>query len=165
MLGNLGKFCFVLFLFLCLSTSTIHSGSPSKQQPPWPHPARVSVKTPPPNTSILGKHGRGSETSSETGDKGEDGGGAAFSQACGLRTVPEQVSFPIYICAQKTINCINHTNRWQSRTGTYNYALTYIIDGTRTSVQLCHKKRYRTNRYLRPYKRLCLFACNNTVSL
>ena len=25
-----------------------------------------------------------------------------------------------------------------------------------------HKKQYRTNRSLRPYKRLCLFACNNT---
>ena len=35
------------------------------------------VKAPPPSTSILGKHGRGSETSSETGDKGEDGGAAS----------------------------------------------------------------------------------------
>ena len=62
------------------------------------------VKTPPPNTSILGKHGRGSETSSETGDKGEDGG-AASSQACGLRTdfdIPKQVSFPI--CLRTTDN-------------------------------------------------------------
>ena len=62
------------------------------------------VKTPPPNTSILGKHGRRSETSSETGKKGEDGG-AAFSQACGLRTdfdIPEQVGFPI--CLRTTDN-------------------------------------------------------------
>ena len=42
------------------------------------------VTTPPQNTSILGKHGPGSETSSETGDKGEDGG-AAFSRAFGRR--------------------------------------------------------------------------------
>ena len=58
------------------------------------------VKTPPPSTSILGKHGHGSETSSETGDKG-DGGGAAYSQPCGLRTyfdIPKQVNFPICLC-------------------------------------------------------------------
>ena len=62
------------------------------------------VKTPPPNTSTLGKHGRGSETSSETGDKGEDGG-AAFSQAFGLRTdfdIPKQVSFTV--CLRTTDN-------------------------------------------------------------
>ena len=64
------------------------------------------MKTPPPNTSILGKHGRGSETSSEAGNEEEDGGaafsqaggGADFSQAGGLRTdfdIPKQVGlFP-----------------------------------------------------------------------
>ena len=60
------------------------------------------MKTPPPNISILGKHGRGSKTSSEAGNKGEDGGaatsqadgGATFSQTGGLRTdfdIPKQV--------------------------------------------------------------------------
>ena len=51
------------------------------------------VTTSPPDTSVLGKHGRGSETSLETGDKGEDG--AAYRHAFGLRTdfdVPKQVS-------------------------------------------------------------------------
>ena len=50
--------------------------------------------TPPPNTSVLGKHGRGSETSSETGDRGEDGE-AAHGHVLGLRTdfdIPKQVS-------------------------------------------------------------------------
>ena len=50
--------------------------------------------TPPPNTSILGKHGRGSDASSETGDTGGDGG-AARSHVLGLRTdfdIPKQVS-------------------------------------------------------------------------
>ena len=91
--------------------------------------------------------------------------------------VPEQVNFS-YDYARPTINGTTHANRGQSRTGTYNYALTYITDGTRTSVQLCHKKQYctnrslrpykshnkqyRTNRSLRPYKRLCRFACNDT---
>ena len=59
------------------------------------------VTTPPLNTSVLGKHGRGSETSSETDDKGEDGG-AAYSQAFGLRTdfdVSKQVS--LSVCAQQ----------------------------------------------------------------
>ena len=50
------------------------------------------------NTSVLGKHGRGSETSSEMGDKRKDGG-ATYSQAFGLRTdfdIPKQVSL---LCA------------------------------------------------------------------
>ena len=62
------------------------------------------VKISPPNTFILGKHGRGSETSSETADKGKDGG-AAFSQAFGLRTdfdIPKKVSFPV--CLRTTDN-------------------------------------------------------------
>ena len=50
---------------------------PSRLQMATPY-IPFPVKTPPPNTSILGKHGRGSKTSSETGNKGEDGG-AAFS--------------------------------------------------------------------------------------
>ena len=53
------------------------------------------------NTSALGKLGRGSKTRSETGDKGEDGG-AAYSQAFGLRTdfdIPKQVS--LSECAQQ----------------------------------------------------------------
>ena len=141
-------------------------------------PSPRSVKTPPPNTSILGKHGRGSKTSSETGEgRGQGGGGFQPSIWTPDQFVPEQVSFS-YDCARQTINCTTHANRGQSRTGTYNYALTYIIDGTWTSVQLCHKKQYctnrslrpykshkrqyRTNSSLRPYKRLCLFACNNT---
>ena len=41
--------------------------------------------TSPPNTSILGKRGRGSETSSEAGDTGGNGG-AARSHVLGLRT-------------------------------------------------------------------------------
>ena len=50
--------------------------------------------TPPPNTSVLGKYGRGSETSSETGDKGEDGG-AAYSHALELRTDFDTVGVPL----------------------------------------------------------------------
>ena len=53
-----------------------------------------TVVTPPPSTSVLGKHGRGSNTISETDDKG-DGGGAAHSHASGLRTdfdIPKQVT-------------------------------------------------------------------------
>ena len=68
------------------------------------------------NTSVLGKHGRGSKPSSETGDKGADG-------VFGLRTdfdIPKQVSLP---CAHnRWQDCTTHANRWQSRMGTYNYA-------------------------------------------
>ena len=119
------------------------------------------VKTPPPNTSILGKHGRGSETSSETGDKEEDGG-AAFSQAFGLRTdfdIPKQVSFPV--CLRTTGNKIVQPMKTDGRAERARTItpLTYIIGSTRTSVQLCHKKQYRTNRSLRPYKRMRVFVC------
>ena len=72
---------------------------PSRLQITTPY-ILAPVKTPPPSTSILGKHGRGSETSSETGDKGEDGG-TASRQPCGLRAdfdIPKQVSFPICLC-------------------------------------------------------------------
>ena len=41
--------------------------------------------TPPPSTPALGKHGRGSNTSSETGDREKDGG-AAHNHLSGLRT-------------------------------------------------------------------------------
>ena len=54
----------------------------------------LPATTPPLNTSVLGKHGRGSETSSQTGDRGEDGG-AAYSHGLGLRTdsdIPKPVS-------------------------------------------------------------------------
>ena len=92
---------------------------PSRLQMATPY-ISPPVKTPPPNTSILGKHGRGSETSSETGNKGEDGGaafsqaggGAAFSQAGGLRTdfdIPKQVSFPI--CLRTTDNKLYNTQQ------------------------------------------------------
>ena len=69
------------------------------------------------NTSVLGKHGRGSETSSETGDKGE-GGGAAYSETD--FDIPKQVSLP---CEHnRWQDCAIHANIWQSRMGTYNYA-------------------------------------------
>ena len=45
-----------------------------------------SATTPTPNTSVLDKHGRESETSSETGDKREDEE-AAHSHALGLRRI------------------------------------------------------------------------------
>ena len=104
---------------------------PSRLQMATPY-VPPPMKTPPPNTCILGKHGRGSETSSEAGNKGDDGGaafsqaggGADFSQAGRLRTdfdIPKQVGFFAYIYAQQTINCTT-PSRWQSRTGTYNYA-------------------------------------------
>ena len=79
------------------------------------------------------------------------GGGVQPSIWTPDKFVPEQVSFS-YDCARQTTNCTTHANREKSRTGTYNHALTYIIDGTRISVQLCHKKQYCTNRSLRPYK-------------
>ena len=50
--------------------------------------------TPPPSTPVLGKHGRGSNTSSETGDR-EDDRGAAHNHASALRTdfdIPKQVT-------------------------------------------------------------------------
>ena len=50
--------------------------------------------TPPPSSSVLGKHGFGSDTSSGTGDRGDDRG-AAHSHVLGRRTdfdIPKQVS-------------------------------------------------------------------------
>ena len=66
---------------------------PSRLQMATPY-TPSPMMTPPPNISILGKHGRGSETGSEAGNKGEDGGAASsqadgkatFSQTGGLRT-------------------------------------------------------------------------------
>ena len=76
---------------------------PSRLQMATPY-TPSPILTPPPNISILGKHGRGSETGSEAGNKGEDGGAASsqadggetFSQTGGLRTdfdIPKQVNF------------------------------------------------------------------------
>ena len=120
------------------------------------------MMTPPPNISILGKHRRGSETGSEAGNKGEDGGAASsqadggetFSQPGGLRTdsdISKQVSAFPYAYAQQMINCTT-PNGWQSITCEYNY--THHVHHRRhsASAQLCHKKQYCTNRLLRPYK-------------
>ena len=116
------------------------------------------VTTPPPNTSVLGKHGRGSETSSETGDKGEDGG-AAYSQAFGLRTdfdIPKQVSPPV--CAQQIRRLYNPCKQMAEQNGHVQ------LRPSRTSAALRHLynsaiEQYRRNHSLRPYKRLCLFTC------
>ena len=109
------------------------------------------MMTTPPIISTLGKHGRESETSSDAGNKGEDGGAAStqadggetFSQTGGLRTdfdILKQVSFFIYTYAQQMINCTT-PNEWQSIPCEYNYTqhvhhrrhVTYTIDGSRTS--------------------------------
>ena len=69
------------------------------------------------NTSVLGKHGRGSEISSETGNKGEDGG-AAYSQAFGLRTdfdIPKQVS--LSVCAQQIRRLYNPCKHMAEQNG------------------------------------------------
>ena len=100
-------------LHMAQPTDSTQSPSTTSYTTPYTLPP---VTTPPPNTSVLGKHGRRSETSSETGDKGEDGG-AAYSQAFGLRTdfdVPKQVGFSV--CAQQ-INRTTHAHRWQSIIG------------------------------------------------
>ena len=79
-------------------TDSTQSPSTTPHTTPYTLPP---VTTPPPNTSVLGKHVRGSETSSETGDKGEDGG-VAYSRAFGLRTdfdIPKQAS--LSVCAQQ----------------------------------------------------------------
>ena len=83
---------------------------PSRLQMATPY-TPSPMMPPPPNISILGKHGRGSETGSEAGNEGEDGGaapsqadgGETFSQTGGLRTdfdIPKQVSFFPYADAQ-----------------------------------------------------------------
>ena len=120
------------------------------------------VTTPPPNTSVLGKHGRGSETSSETSDKGE-GGGAAYSQAFGLQTdfdVSKQVS--VSVCAQQITRLYNpckqmaeqnrHVQLRPSRTPAalghlYNSAMR---DSTVQTIRCNHTRDC-----------VCLFACNN----
>ena len=116
------------------------------------------VKTPPPNTSVLGRHGRGSEPSSETGDKGEDGG-AAYSQAFELRTdfdIPKQVSPPV--CAQQITRLYNPCKQMAEQNGHLQ------LCPSRTSAALGHLynsaiEQYRINHSLRPYRRLCLFVC------
>ena len=118
------------------------------------------VKTPPPSTSILSKHGRGSETSSETGDKGEDGG-AASSQPCGLRTdfdIPKQVSFPICLCT--TGNRLYNPCKQMAERNRHVQLRPSCILSTALG-HLYSSAIYHTNRSLRPYKRLCLLACNN----
>ena len=75
------------------------------------------VMTPLPNMSVLGKHGRGSEVSFKTGDKGEDGG-AAYSQAFGLRTdfdIPKQVS--LSVCAPQITRLHNPCKQMEERNG------------------------------------------------
>ena len=123
------------------------------------------VKTPPPNTSILGKHGRRSETSSETRDKGEDGG-AAFSQAFGLRTdfdIPTQVSFPV--CLRTTYNRLynprkqmaeqnRHVQLRPSRTSSA--VLGHLYSSTIRNRTVQTARRDHTRDWV------CLFACNNT---
>ena len=69
------------------------------------------------NTSVLGKHGRGSETSSETVDKGEDGG-AACSQAFRLWTdfdIPKQVR--LSVCAQQITRLYNPFKQMAEQNG------------------------------------------------
>ena len=110
------------------------------------------------NTSILGKHGRGSETSSETGDKRKDGG-AAYSQAFGLRTdfdIPKQVS--LSVCAQQMTRLYNPCKHVTEQNGHVQLRPSRT-SSTRTFVQLFHKRGYHTNYSLQPYKGLCLFVC------
>ena len=119
------------------------------------------VTTPPPNTSVLGKHGRKSETSSETGYKGKDGG-AAYSQAFGLRTdfdAPKQVS--LSVCAQQITRSHNPCTQMAEHTNGRAYWARTITPLTHTSsnrtyVQLCHKRRYCTNHSLQPYNSIYL---------
>ena len=61
---------------------------------PSTNPYTLPLVTTPPPKSVVGKHGRDSETSSETGDKGDEDGAAAGG-TMGLRTdfdLPKQVS-------------------------------------------------------------------------
>ena len=120
------------------------------------------MMTTPPIISTLGKHGRESETSSDAGNKGEDGGAAStqadggetFSQTGGLRTdfdIPKQVSFFIYTYAQQMINCTT-PNEWQSIPCEYNYTQHVHHRRHSASAQLCHKKQYCKNRSPRPHK-------------
>ena len=143
---------------LQMTQPTDSTQSPSTT--PYTTPYTLSpVTTPPPNTSVLGKHGRGSETSSETGNKGEDGG-AAHSQAPGLRTdldVPKQGN--LSVCAQQITRSHNpctqmaehneHVQLRPSRTPAalgrlYNSA---IRDGTVQTTRCNHTRG------------LCLFVC------
>ena len=110
------------------------------------------------NTSILGKHGRGSETSLETGDKRKDGR-AASSQAFGLRfdfDIPKQVSLSVYV--QQMTRLYNPCKHMAEQNGHVQLRPSRTSN-TRTFVQLCHKRGYRTNYSLQPYKGLCLFVC------
>ena len=145
-----------------LNRQTLCTLSPSTT--PYTIPCTLPpVTTPPPNTSVLGKHGRGSETSSETGEDG----GVAYSQAFGLRTdfdIPKQVSPSV--CAQQITSLYSpckqmaeqngHLQLRPSRTPAalghlYNSA---IRDGT-VQITRCNHTR----------DCICLFACNNNIVL
>ena len=105
--------------------------------------------TPPPNTSILDKHGRGSDISSETGDRGEDGR-AAHSHVLGLRTdfdISKQVSrFRVRTVDIKAAQSM-YTDGKAYRTCTAmpltQNSSTWV---SRARTQLCHK----TTRYYVP---------------
>ena len=65
-------------------------------------------------------------------------GGGRFQPSIWIpgKFVAEQVS-SAYVPARRTINGTSHAGRGRSRTSAYNCAITYITNGTRTSVQLC----------------------------
>ena len=72
----------------CLLPSRLQMTQPAAStltHPPTTTTYTPQAATPPPSTSVLGKHGRGIDTSSKTCDIGDDGG-AAHSHASGLRT-------------------------------------------------------------------------------
>ena len=100
--------------------------------------------TPPPSTSVLGKHRHGSDTSSETGDRKYDGG-AAHSHVLRIRTdfdILKQVSrFRVRTVDIETAQSMYTDGR------AYRACTTMPIlhnNSTRTSparTQLCHKTR------------------------
>ena len=95
-------------------TDSTQSPSPTPYTTPYTLPPVTIL---PPKTPVLGKHGRGSKTSSETGDEGEDGG-AAYSQAFGLRAdfdVPKQVS--LSVCAQQITRSHNPCTQMAEHNG------------------------------------------------
>ena len=72
-----------------LLTSRLQRTQPAASTSTHPHRTTTytfpPAATPSPITFVLGKYGRGSDSSSETDDIGDDGGGA-HSRASGLRT-------------------------------------------------------------------------------
>ena len=120
------------------------------------------MMTTPPIISTLGKHGRESETSSDAGNKGEDGGAAStqadggetFSQTGGLRTdfdIPKQVSFSIYTYAQQMINCTT-PNQWQSIPCEYTTQYVHHRRHVRPHSSAIRNSTYCTNSSRRPHK-------------